>query len=648
MSHLIKRIVVRILSINNFYNSFRPAEIKTNNQNGYASNPISKYSLKADIVSFAAKEYSIDDIVSPTNHCAYCGCKVYSQSQLESLAKEILQNKASRLEGHVKSVIEKLEGAKKAQDIEFAKKIENEEQIKFFKNFLDIASKKSYLKGEAIFEQVYHLDKDQAFAVLVKNLNPLLKTVDHISPQNEDKDNKNSDINLVEACYCCNHDLKKGAPFSEFYAIFPSIKNNMPSDKFNYALSSVLDSSQSTIAQRISSRGLIKLIDRLFLQRNETANNLRSIEYRIKDCSSSIQDSVEECRSEIAQKRSEASELQARLDELMKDPEYVAMLQRASLCDKLDSQNSLLDSLRSRRQRTSDAINELNNPKQNKKQKNQLSPEEKEAKLASLKESLTALNIQLSEQEDVVIATELAIAELDEKFPTIDILQQAKSQVEVISRANLAWRKEQAELNQKNKEKADLQAKEQELTAMIAGMSEISSDFDINSYTPEQKAVFDRYIALLEALNYIEEHPNGGALKSVIKESAKKSINEELSSITDIRVISDYILSKQKKDLESQLNKVKKELLDVQRAIDSCMQLSDSHKTATNGVSYDQAQEEISKYSEDIRRVTEKLNLVKIPQRITTIQHEITLLEDTIKELLKKSQEIDSAFNTTA
>ncbi|MCD7879574.1 MAG: hypothetical protein LUG16_06560, partial [Candidatus Gastranaerophilales bacterium] len=55
-----------------------------------------------DIVSFSAKNYSKEDIINPTNHCAYCGCKVYDNSQIESLANEILISKYDRNEGKIK------------------------------------------------------------------------------------------------------------------------------------------------------------------------------------------------------------------------------------------------------------------------------------------------------------------------------------------------------------------------------------------------------------------------------------------------------------------------------------------------------------------------------------------------------------------
>ncbi|MCD7740125.1 MAG: hypothetical protein LUH11_02105, partial [Candidatus Gastranaerophilales bacterium] len=202
---------MNIQSVSNIYNPFKykPSNNKVSTKSDNKSN------LTCDIVSFSSKKYDSNSILNPTNHCGYCGCKVYSEQQLDSIAKKMLSSKSGRLEGDIKSVLEKLEGAKHSQEIETAKKMENKEEIEFFRKFLDISSKKSYLKGDAIFKKIYALDEEDAISLLTKNMHPLLKTIDHISPQNEEMDNMNSDINLVEACYCCNHNLKKGSSFSE-------------------------------------------------------------------------------------------------------------------------------------------------------------------------------------------------------------------------------------------------------------------------------------------------------------------------------------------------------------------------------------------------------------------------------------------------
>ncbi len=634
------------ISFNNALNRHINPFFQQNSNNQALLNRTDKV-VTSDVVSFGAKKYDAEDIINPTNHCAYCGCKVYNQTQIESIAKEILQSKASRLEGKVKSVLEKLEGAKNAQDIALAKRLENVEQIKFFKNFLDIAEKKSFLRGDAIFEQVYNIDKDEALELLTQNMTPLLKTIDHVSPQNEDKDNNNSDVNLVEACYCCNHDLKKGAPFSEFYAIFPSIKNNMPSDKFNYAISSVLDSSQSSIMQRISAQGMLKLIERLFIQRTEASNYLDSIDYRIKGCKSSIQSAVDTCRSEIEEKSAESAQLQAELDVLMQDSEFVAMLNRNSLLTQLETQKTVLDSLRSKYQRTSDAINNLKNPKQNKKTQSKMTPEEREEKITSLKGVLTDLTEQIHKQEEDILVTELEIEEADAKFPTVDILQQRKNKIDAICRAHNALLSERSILKQKKQEFETLQSEIKKIQEEIAAYPDSSIIFDISGYSQEEQETYNSYCEMREALTYIEEHPNGGNLKSVIKESAKKTLIREIADLEKQDVIKDYLKYSKRKELESQLAKIQKSASDCEQAIRESQKSCENFEKASSSMSFDEASSEIEKLSETIRRLIDKQNKIKIPQRINILKVEISLLESTISDLLKKAQDIDSSFDVT-
>ncbi len=636
---------MKILPVNNFNNPFNLVNNKIRPK--HTIDKSESFNFGFDSISFSGKKYDADDIENPTYHCAYCGCKVYNQAQIDSIAKEILQSRASRLEGKVKSVLEKLEGAKNAQDIALAKRLENDEQIKFFKNFLDISEKKSFMRGDAIFEQVYNLDSDEALDLLVKNMTPLLRTVDHVSPQNEDKDNNNSDVNLVEACYCCNHDLKKGASFSEFYAIFPSIKNNMPQDKFNYAVSSVLDSSQSSITHRISAQSMLKLIGRLFIQRTEAYNYLQSIDHRIKGCQSSVQEAIDTCRGEIQEKNNEVADLRSKLDKLMQDPEYVALLNRNGLVSKLESQNTALDSLRFRWQKTSDAINELQNPSKNKKSQAKMTDKEKEDKITLLKGSLSSLSVQIEKQKELVTATELEILEQDEKFPTIDMLQQEKNRAEAIAKAHIALASERAALEKKRTEKTQLEEQEAQLSAQIEKMPQNSASFNANEYSENEHSLYSHYLDLIEAIKYIDEHPNGGSVKSIIKDSAKKSILSEIANLEKEDIIGHYITSVRRKDLEQQLAKIRKSIEALCASISESEKACEKYEKDSSPMGYEEVQEKIASLSETMRRLNEKSVSVKIPQYINTINMEIALLQNTIDELSKKNQEIDSAFNVT-
>lgn len=639
---------MQITNFSNVYSIFPNKNLNKSNNNNFV-----KYSnfLRGDVVSFSAKKYDADSILNPTNHCAYCGEKVYNDQQIDSLAKEILSAKADRLESSIKGILEKLDDAKNAQDLALAKRLENKEQIEFFKNFLEISSKKSFLKGETIFEQVYNLPKDEAHALLVKNLHPLQRTIDHVSPQKEDKDNNSSDVNLVEACYCCNHDIKKGVSFNEFYTMFPSIKNNMPKDKFDYAATGLLDSSQSNILQRLSASNMLKFLERLFIQRTEAANYLDSIDFRIKSCNSGIEDAVKSCEDEIKSKEKEIDSLSKKYSEMLKDDEYVALCERISLSEKLDSQKNVSASLRDKRQKVSNAINELRNtPKTSKKanekdKKDKLSKEEKEKKIANLKDNLDLLQKQIASSEEKETELGLQIIELDEKFPTIEMLQSKKSKMEAIVNAHISLIKENASIQASESQKQKLDEKKADLLSRIDKLPKSSSFFKVENYSSEEQDKFTRWQELTEALAFIDEHPNGGAMKALINQAARLQIISELDSLNTQSSVLDYNNFNTRKQLESDLTKVKKSITEVDAVINQSHKKLATLKNLTSQMSQEDAQSEIKDCSESIRRLTDKQNFIKLPQRINTLNAEITLLRQTIQDLHTQQAKMKSSYN---
>ena len=183
---------MKIQSVSNLYNPFKQRFVFDKAETYSPMNRKNENSF-GDIVTFRAKKYDIDSIINPTNHCAYCGCKVYSEAQIESLAKSMLSSKSHRLQGDIKSVLEKLESAVRSEELTFAKKIENREEIEFFRKLQKIAEDKSFLKGDAIFQQVYNMEPEEALELLKRNMRPLTRTVDHVSPQNLEEENNNAD-----------------------------------------------------------------------------------------------------------------------------------------------------------------------------------------------------------------------------------------------------------------------------------------------------------------------------------------------------------------------------------------------------------------------------------------------------------------------
>jgi len=617
----------------------RPLNQRTTSMQKYLSNPFIN-SMQGDVVSFTAKKYDADSIVNPTNHCAYCGCKVYTESQIDALAKSMLGNKSHRLQGDIKSILEKLESAVRSEELSFVKKLENSEEIKFFKKFQSIAEDKSFLKGDAIFEQVYGMDSDTALETLKANMRPLLKTIDHVSPQNLEEDNNNSDVNLVEACYCCNHDIKKGFSFSEFYAMFPSIKENMPPDKFHYAYSKLISSSASGVLNRMSATNLLKYVQRLFGQREETVTRLGSIDFRIKEVVASIDSNIQTCHDEIAEKESQIAELEAKLDGMADDKEYNALVSRLQKVQQKDTLETLLQSLRERRKNISDALNELRNPpkKQKKPLKNEMTPEEKEAKIQTYKAQIEELNQDIKQKESQIDDIDIEIMDLDTEFPTIEILQGWKSKADTLCSQHSQLARERENVEQLQQKLADFDAKITTCNDEIAQYPE--SAFDASKYTKEEQEQYNRYTSLLEASKYIEGHMSGTSVKAVINQYAKMGVENELASLSQTDIVMAANDALRRKELQSQLDSLTKQRADVANQINASNKQITVLSRLTAEKTLTEAQDESAQLADHIRILNEKQNYLKIPSTILALNAEIVLLQTTIKDLEAKQAEI--------
>ena len=635
---------MKIQSINNLYNPFKTIRLNNRQSEYKVTNPFINGNLSGDIVTFRSKKYDIDFIENPTNHCAYCGAKVYSDSQIESIAKSMLQLKSNRLHGEIKSVLEKLDTAERSYELTVAKQMENADEIAFFKKLLEQAQDKSFLKGDAIFQQVYGLEYDEAFELLKKNMKPLLRTIDHISPQNLGEENKDEEINLVEACYCCNHDLKRGMPFSEFYTMYPSIKENMPVDKFKYAHAQLLASSTS-ILHRLSANNLIKFLSGLFEQRERVISQLDNVDFRILESSSSVVHGINTCKDEIATKEREIDDLKNRLSKISDDDEYQAMLMRISLEKQKTELSEELSSLRDKRKNISDSLNELRNPpKKGKKVKSKLSDDQKEQKIALYRFQLIDLNQQIKDKEEKEASLNSQVAELDASYPTIEMLQANKYSFDAIASAHVQLSTERQNLEQLQKIRSLHSFDAQKLENQIAECP--SGSFDVTKYSQEEQALYSSYASYLEAVKYIEQHSNGGGVRNIVNKSARVQIEQEMAKLEQEPVIKIAVSYLKRKELQSQLDVVKKQLADVESQIFTSENKIKQLERKTAGCSYSDAQEESKKLAAKIRELTDKQNYLKIPQTIEKLEAEILLLNSTIKSLKAKQAQI-AALNTS-
>lgn len=636
---------MKIQSVSNLYNPFKQRFVFDKAETYSPMNRKNENSF-GDIVTFRAKKYDIDSIINPTNHCAYCGCKVYSEAQIESLAKSMLSSKSHRLQGDIKSVLEKLESAVRSEELTFAKKIENREEIEFFRKLQKIAEDKSFLKGDAIFQQVYNMEPEEALELLKRNMRPLTRTVDHVSPQNLEEENNNADINLVEACYCCNHDLKKGMSFPEFYAMFPSIKENMPPDKFHYAHSNLMSSSASSILSRMSATNLLKYVQRLFGQREETVSRLGSIDFRILEANSSVSTSIQNCKDEILSKQAEIETLQTKLDSVSSDEEYQALIKRIQKVNQRDQLINAIQTLRDRRSNISSALNDLRNPpkKAKKNPKVQMTDAEKEEKIQAYKASIATLNQDIELQESRKDDLELEIMELDENFPTLEMLQVSKNKVDAIISAHLKIAAEKANLEQLNSSLLSCQQGIFNLEAEILQYSE--NDFDPSLFSEEEQTLYQRYLALVEAAKYIEAHSAGNGLKAIINTAAKNSIDSEISELLQSNIVISANEALKRKELQDEIDSLRKQESELKKQISAAEKNIENYLKVTAGKTLEDAQIESQSLTAHIRRINDKQAYLKLPSVISALKAEIILLQSTIKDLEVKQLDIEKLRET--
>ena len=636
---------MKIQSVSNLYNPFKQRFVFDKAETYSPMNRKNENSF-GDIVTFRAKKYDIDSIINPTNHCAYCGCKVYSEAQIESLAKSMLSSKSHRLQGDIKSVLEKLESAVRSEELTFAKKIENREEIEFFRKLQKIAEDKSFLKGDAIFQQVYNMEPEEALELLKRNMRPLTRTVDHVSPQNLEEENNNADINLVEACYCCNHDLKKGMSFPEFYAMFPSIKENMPPDKFHYAHSNLMSSSASSILSRMSATNLLKYVQRLFGQREETVSRLGSIDFRILEANSSVSTSIQNCKDEILSKQAEIETLQTKLDSVSSDEEYQALIKRIQKVNQRDQLINAIQTLRDRRSNISSALNDLRNPpkKAKKNPKVQMTDAEKEEKIQAYKASIATLNQDIELQESRKDDLELEIMELDENFPTLEMLQVSKNKVDAIISAHVKLGAEKANLEQLNSSLLSCQQGIFNLEAEILQYSE--NDFDPSLFSEEEQTLYQRYLALVEAAKYIEAHSAGNGLKAIINTAAKNSIDSEISELLQSNIVISANEALKRKELQDEIDSLRKQESELKKQISAAEKNIENYLKVTAGKTLEDAQIESQSLTAHIRRINDKQAYLKLPSVISALKAEIILLQSTIKDLEVKQLDIEKLRET--
>ena len=309
---------MNILPIN--YHIFN---IYSKNNNEVQSSTLKlKPQLGCDTISFSGKDYNKSQIEHPTNHCAYCGAKIYSEQKLLSKAKTIADHNKKLLEGDIKSILQNIGQIGNDSALSIQKREKNAKEIKFFNELNSLSKKYPKMLAKDLINQYLNPNKKDPIDIILENIHPMLSTIDHVDPQKEKSDNMNNQMNLVEACYTCNHDIKKGLPFDEFLALYPTIAYFMPEDKLDFAniqgtrtLTQVVESTENitTLKTRLKSLEAKKAI---------AQSQVDCLTRNIQDCLQDIDLVLKLQLKAKKEKELELESIQKKAEDMRQDPEF--------------------------------------------------------------------------------------------------------------------------------------------------------------------------------------------------------------------------------------------------------------------------------------------------------------------------------------
>ena len=590
--------------------------------------------LKQDTVSFKGKNYSMDKIKEPTGHCAYCGAKVYSQEQLVSIATELMNLKGTRLNGKIRSVLEKLDITDSNTEIAVKKRQINKEHIAFFNKFSSYALNSRTETGlDLLLKYSGMKDEKEVRAEIMSHLKPMQKTIDHITPQRKNNENSDEDINLVEACYCCNHDVKGGMEFSEFNSMYPSISKNMPQHKYQYAMANVLETSQEQVKAELSSQNLLQLLETLTLQRAQAVSTLDSINMRFKKCFDDIRLSLKNSQDEKSAKEKEIADLEAENKQYSENEEYVIRKKQmvlASEIKELTERKATIVSSMYRMQEQIDSPEPKNNKKHKAKQIQ--SQEEIRKKQEELRQKISQAQEDLNQTDGVLSGKKSELAKLSEKYTPLDDLIGEQNQYKDIINAY-----EQYETN-----KEDEKAKQDAYEAALKREEELKEVFlrpeppqvKENDCSKEQIQQFGEYKKLIELISQMNNNRNSYSdISQKIYSHAKNDIENQILTMLSNPLIAHAEYKRQQYLAKTKMQKV---LADKNAAQTQYQKIQEEQKQCADLMAkcpLDDAKKKYDELGKEVERVKGIHEDLKIVDRINTAKAELKLIESTIANL---------------
>lgn len=620
---------MNILPIN--YNLFNVYQ--KNNHEAQNSTLKMRPQLSCDTVSFSGKDYSKSQIEHPTNHCAYCGEKVYSEQKLLSKAKTIANHNKKFLEGDIRSILQNIGQIGNDSHLAKRKREENSKEIKFFNELNTLSRKYPRILAKDLVNQYLNPDKKDPVDVIFDNMHPMLSTIDHVDPQREKSDNMNNQMNLVEACYTCNHDIKNGLPFDEFLALYPTIAYFMPEDKLDFANVNGTKTLSRTIESTEDITELKTRLKSLESKRATAQSQVDCLTRDIQECLGDMDTAIQMQLREKNGKEQELENFQKEVQDMRLDPEFQIISEKKQLSDRLSS-------LKKTKQQTTTSISRINAAlkKEDKKnstveklkrkkqrQREEVDNDEKKERLGQKLEAAQAALVHTNEEIEQVSKR---LQTLRAKLPDIEDLREQKQGLEEKIKEYEQYRAATKELQAV--QNITMPNLTQRKAALEQRKTEIEQSQSLEM-SDEEKEKYKKYKETLKQLDLIKSKERDKELKEILLISEEHFLRqrdalENDPAVQKAKKIDEY------EYIKKQINNADEDILDAQDRQSRLIGEVFAFERAYSNENEEEIQQQLNTLNETIKRLESKAKWINVEDKINKLKAEISIIEKRCQE----------------
>ncbi|HIZ27749.1 MAG TPA: hypothetical protein H9673_00970 [Candidatus Adamsella sp.] len=620
---------MNILPIN--YNLFNVYQ--KNNHEAQNSTLKMRPQLSCDTVSFSGKDYSKSQIEHPTNHCAYCGEKVYSEQKLLSKAKTIANHNKKFLEGDIRSILQNIGQIGNDSHLAKRKREENSKEIKFFNELNTLSRKYPRILAKDLVNQYLNPDKKDPVDVIFDNMHPMLSTIDHVDPQREKSDNMNNQMNLVEACYTCNHDIKNGLPFDEFLALYPTIAYFMPEDKLDFANVNGTKTLSRTIESTEDITELETRLKSLESKRATAQSQVDCLTRDIQECLGDMDTAIQMQLREKNGKEQELENFQKEVQDMRLDPEFQIISEKKQLSDRLSS-------LKKTKQQTTTSISRINAAlkKEDKKnstveklkrkkqrQREEVDNDEKKERLGQKLEAAQAALVHTNEEIEQVSQR---LQTLRAKLPDIEDLREQKQGLEEKIKEYEQYRAATKELQAV--QNITMPNLTQRKAALEQRKTEIEQSQSLEM-SDEEKEKYKKYKETLKQLDLIKSKERDKELREILLISEEHFLRQRDALENDPAVQKAKKIDEHEY-IKKQINNADEDILDAQDRQSRLIGEVFAFERAYSNENEEEIQQQLNTLNETIKRLESKAKWINVEDKINKLKAEISIIEKRCQE----------------